>query len=101
MTLRQARKLDKRRCEPSKQPHKIGTLFRAVGRLRKSWRSARPLSCDARGLTRDTGLDENSPDFFAANRVAVLAKRVVRARTGKWPAWNVDASTLGAPRSLS
>lgn len=100
MTLRQARKIDKQRRGPKSQPHKIGTLFRVVARLRKSWRSGCPI-IEAMGPDgRMTGADEDHADLFAANRVAVLAKRMAHARAGKWPAWSIAEETHGARRRL-
>lgn len=107
---RTARKIAKRlrRCWADHVPHRIGTLLRAVGALRSSWRAACPLREDR---SRSTGWDLPhkgrgiGPDYFLANRLAMLAWRATWARRDfDDPApptdWGLDAETRGARRKL-
>ena len=108
MKLRQARKLDKRRVSARRAgsrgrwPWKVGTLLRAVARLRKSWRSGTTI--EDRG--RPTGLDLDHLDFFAANRLATKAYSAShlaaqrRGRAETWPTPYPYAEIHGQRRRL-
>lgn len=101
MRLRQARKLDRRRSRMrlcSEIPWTVGTLLRAVRRLRAAWR--RRAAYDPagwRGITLD---------FYAGNRLAtcahvrahLLAQR--RGHADLWPTPYHDAEVHGQRRSL-
>jgi hypothetical protein len=56
---------------------RIGTLRTAAARLRSSWRAACPMETDADGRQhRKTGTQLPHPDWWAGNRLAILAWRL-------------------------